>query len=89
LIRFSNESTTTSVFLQAHEPVADPDPGNPLCCERTIRVRRARLAFDPAEMRAAFDAGRALAKQPDPWSSAPPNVGDIPAWAMDAIKAKY
>jgi hypothetical protein len=40
-------------------------------------------------MRAAFDAGHALAQQPDPWSSEPPNVGDIPAWAMDSIKANY
>jgi len=47
------------------------------------------LAFNPNEMRAAFDAGRARAKQPEPWSSAPPNVGDIPAWAMDAIKASF
>jgi hypothetical protein len=47
------------------------------------------LAFDPKKMRAAFDAGRALANEPDPWSSAPPNAGDIPPWAMDAIKANY
>ena len=43
------------------------------------------LAFDPKQMRAAFDAGRALAKQPEPWSSTPPDAGDIPPWAMDAI----
>jgi len=43
------------------------------------------LAFDPKQMRAAFDAGRALAKQPQPWSSTPPDAGDIPPWAMDAI----
>ena len=45
------------------------------------------LAFDPVQMRAAFDAGRALAKQPDPWVSKPPNAGDIPPWAMEAIDA--
>ena len=45
------------------------------------------LAFDPKQMRAAFDAGRALAKQPDPWVSKPPNAGDIPPWAMEAIDA--
>jgi len=54
-----------------------------------VDIGRDPLAFDPKEMRAAFDAGRALAKQPDPWSSTPPNVGDVPAWAMDAIKASY
>ncbi|HEY2675805.1 MAG TPA: patatin-like phospholipase family protein [Steroidobacteraceae bacterium] len=47
------------------------------------------LAFDPKQMRAAFDAGRALAKQPDHWSNVPPNVGDIPAWALEAIKAGH
>ena len=47
------------------------------------------LAFDPKQMRSAFDAGRALAKQPDPWSNAPPNLGDIPAWALEAIEESY
>ena len=54
-----------------------------------VEIGRDPLAFDPKEMRAAFDAGRASAKQPDPWSSAPPNVGDIPAWAMEAIEASH
>jgi len=44
------------------------------------------LAFDPGQMRAAFDAGRAMAKQPDPWLRKPPDAGDIPPWAMDAIE---
>ena len=44
------------------------------------------LAFDPKQMRAAFEAGRALAKQPEPWSSQPPDAGDIPPWVIDAIK---
>ncbi len=43
------------------------------------------LAFDPTQMRAAFDAGRALAMQGDPWKSTPPNVGDIPPWAFKAL----
>jgi len=46
------------------------------------------LAFDPAQMRAAFDAGRALATRPDPWHSAPPNTGDIPSWALKAMMAR-
>ena len=44
------------------------------------------LAFDPAQMRAAFEAGRTMAKQPDPWAHAPPNLGDVPAWALRAIE---
>lgn len=44
------------------------------------------LAFDPQQMRAAFEAGRAMAKQPEPWSSAPPDLGDIPSWALRAIE---
>ena len=43
------------------------------------------LAFNPTQMRAAFDAGRALAKQPDPWTSTPPNSGDIPSWALKEL----
>ena len=55
----------------------------------SVRIGKDPLAFDPMQMRAAFDAGRALAKQPDPWSNAPPNSGDIPSWAFDAIKERY
>ena len=43
------------------------------------------LAFDPAQMRAAFDAGRALAMRPDPWTGTPPNSGDIPPWAFKEL----
>jgi predicted acylesterase/phospholipase RssA len=43
------------------------------------------LAFDPTQMRAAFDAGRALAMQPDPWKSIPPNSGDLPPWAFKEL----
>ncbi len=46
------------------------------------------LAFDPTQMRAAFDAGRALGMQPDPWMSTPPDSGDIPSWALKAIIAQ-
>jgi hypothetical protein len=54
-----------------------------------LKIGKDPLAFDPIQMRAAFDAGRAMAKQPQPWSSAPENLGDIPAWALEAIKARY
>jgi len=47
------------------------------------------LAFDPKQMRAAFDAGRAMAKQEQPWLSAPDNLGDIPSWALEAIEERY
>ena len=46
------------------------------------------LAFDPTQMRAAFDAGRALAKQREPWKSTPPNSGDIPSWALKLMIAR-
>jgi predicted acylesterase/phospholipase RssA len=47
------------------------------------------LAFDPQQMRTAFDAGRAMAKQDQPWSSAPANLGDLPPWALKAIEDSY
>src|SRR5262249_2221084 len=40
------------------------------------------LAFDPTQMRAAFEAGPALAGQPAPWPQLPPNAGDLPPWAF-------
>jgi len=51
-----------------------------------VNVGKDPLAFDPKEMRAAFDAGRAMAKQPDHWLTVPPNLGDLPSWAFDQIK---
>jgi len=45
------------------------------------------LAFDQTQMRAAFDAGRALAKQDNPWQSTPRNSGDLPSWAFKALLA--
>jgi patatin-like phospholipase len=51
-----------------------------------VNIGKDPLAFDPQQMRAAFDAGRALAKQPDHWLTLPPNLGDIPGWAFDQIK---
>ena len=51
-----------------------------------VNVGKDPLAFDPNQMRAAFDAGRAIAKTPDHWLSVPPNNGDIPSWAFEQIK---
>jgi predicted acylesterase/phospholipase RssA len=53
-----------------------------------INIGNDVLAFDPTQMRAAFDAGRALALQRDPWKSTPPNSGDIPSWALKSLIAR-
>jgi hypothetical protein len=45
------------------------------------------LAFDPVAMRAAFDAGRALGAQNNPWQSTPTNSGDIPSWVFKEMIA--
>jgi predicted acylesterase/phospholipase RssA len=55
----------------------------------SVKIGKDPLAFGPKQMRAAFDAGRAMAKQANPWTNAPPSSGDIPSWAMDAIKERY
>ena len=52
-----------------------------------VNVGNDPLAFDPVQMRAAFDAGRALATQDDPWQNTPTNSGDIPAWALKEMMA--
>ncbi len=54
-----------------------------------VAIGKDPLAFDPKQMRAAFDAGRALAKQPEPWSTSPPNLGDLPNWAIEAMQEVY
>ncbi len=45
------------------------------------------LAFDPVQMRAAFDAGRALGAKSNPWQNTPTNSGDIPSWALKEMMA--
>jgi predicted acylesterase/phospholipase RssA len=52
-----------------------------------VNVGNDPLAFDPVQMRAAFDAGRAAGAQDNPWHSTPPNSGDIPTWALKEIVA--
>jgi hypothetical protein len=44
------------------------------------------LAFNPAQMRAGFDAGMAMWKQGDPWIHTPPPVGDVPGWQIRLIE---
>ena len=47
------------------------------------------LAFDPAQMRAAFDAGRALALEgEDSWADEPVLLDDYPAWLLDALRKR-
>lgn len=53
-----------------------------------VKIGNDVLAFDPTQMRAAFDSGRALATQTDPWHSTPSNSGDIPSWALKAMIAR-
>jgi hypothetical protein len=43
------------------------------------------LAFNPVQMRAAFDAGRALGAQDNPWQSTPNNTGDLPPWVYKQL----
>jgi predicted acylesterase/phospholipase RssA len=54
-----------------------------------LEVGHDPLAFDPVQMRTAFDAGRAIAKQEQPWLSVPGNLGDIPSWALEDIEENY
>ncbi len=54
-----------------------------------VDIGRDPLAFDPVQMRAAFDAGRELAKQPEPWSHDPPKTDDMADWVTELVpKAK-
>ena len=59
---------------------------NMVAIPKDLPIGTDSLAFDPKQMRAAFDAGRALAKQPDPWSHAPPRIEDISDWAFEVLK---
>jgi predicted acylesterase/phospholipase RssA len=52
-----------------------------------VNIGNDPLAFDPVQMRAAFDAGRALAARDNPWQSTPPNPGDIPSWVFKEVVA--
>jgi predicted acylesterase/phospholipase RssA len=51
-----------------------------------VDVGHNALAFDPREMRAAFDAGYALANQADPWERVPAFIEDLPPWALEVIQ---
>jgi predicted acylesterase/phospholipase RssA len=53
--------------------------------ESHVEIGKDPLAFDPAQMRAAFDAGRALGRQPSPWNTEPPLNNDLPRWAAELL----
>ena len=57
--------------------------------EQDVNIGKDPLAFDPEQMRAAFDAGYALGKQPDPWSTGPPLTDDLPKWAAEMINKPW
>ncbi len=47
------------------------------------------LAFDPKQMRAAFDAGRELRRQAETWSTEPALLAaDVPPWLLDEIRER-
>jgi hypothetical protein len=54
--------------------------------EESVGIGKDPLAFAPEEMRAAFDFGRSLGQQPDPWITEPPLGDDLPSWAAEIIK---
>jgi predicted acylesterase/phospholipase RssA len=66
----------TKVLGYAFNMVGIPD---------NVNIGQDVLAFDATQMRAAFDAGRALAKRPDAWQTTPPNAGDLPPWAFKEL----
>jgi len=43
------------------------------------------LAFNPEQMRAGFDAGYALGRDPNSWSKKPHASGDVPRWASQGF----
>jgi len=69
----------TKILGYSYKAVGIPDD---------VNIGNDVLAFDPTQMRAAFDAGRALAMQRDPWKNTPPNSGDIPPWALKSLIAR-
>jgi hypothetical protein len=52
-----------------------------------VNVGSDPLAFDPAQMRAGFDAGHSLGAQENPWQGAPTNSGDLPSWVFKEMMA--
>ena len=51
-----------------------------------VNVGKDPLAFDPKQMRAAFEAGRAIAKKPDHWLTVPPEHRRYPQLGVGGDK---
>ncbi len=51
-----------------------------------VNIGNDPLAFDPAQMKAAFDSGRSLGAQEKPWRTAPGSSGDLPDWVYKELK---
>ena len=52
----------------------------------SVNVGKDPLAFDPTQMRAAYDAGLDLGRQADPWKTTPPHSDDLPDWVTDEVQ---
>ncbi len=52
----------------------------------SVDVGKDPLAFDPNQMRAAYDAGLDLGRQADPWKTTPPPSGDLPDWVTEEVQ---
>ena len=46
------------------------------------------LAFDPDEMRSMYEAGRQLAKSPEPWRKKPYTTGEVAPWLMEEVSRR-
>ena len=46
------------------------------------------LAFDPVQMKAAYDAGQALGLRPGTWAASPALLSDIPDWLLEELRAR-
>lgn len=51
----------------------------------TVKIGENPLAFNPDEMKAAFDAGVQAAEKENMWQTSPPNMGDYPNWELNLI----
>jgi hypothetical protein len=53
--------------------------------EPQVEIGKDPLAFDPNQMRNAFDAGRELGKRGDSWQTDPPRSSDVAPWVSELI----
>ena len=53
-----------------------------------VNIGQNPLAFNQQQMRNGFDAGYRLAKEPEPWSEEPPDLGDLPEWILEVFRCR-